>query len=148
MMIERVGLNDLEQLIKIEKKVFREDAFSRETIKKLILQNTLFLKIEDDNLSNKIIGFVIAIKDDEDRVNIINFVIQKKFQKQGYGSLLLKKALERINRIKGVKRIILNVKTSNVSAIDLYKKFNFRIVGKIEQYYRQKESAYLMELKI
>ncbi|MFW9936277.1 MAG: GNAT family N-acetyltransferase [Promethearchaeota archaeon] len=147
MMIERVELNDLEQLIKIEKKMFREDAFSRETIKKLILQNTLFLKIEDNNLSKKIIGFVIAIKDDEDRVNIINFVIQKKFQKLGYGSLLLNKTLERIKKIKGVKRIILNVKTTNVSAIDLYKKFNFRIIGKIEQYYRQKESAYLMELK-
>jgi len=78
----------------------------------------------------------------------ITEIFEDEFQKQGYGSLLLKKALERINRIKGVKRIILNVKTSNVSAIDLYKKFNFRIVGKIEQYYRQKESAYLMELKI
>jgi ribosomal-protein-alanine acetyltransferase len=148
MMIERVKLDDLEQLMKIEKKVFKEDAFSRDTIKKLIIQNTLFLKIQDNSLSNKIIGFIIAIKDDENRINIINFVIQKKFQKQGYGALLLSEALEKIKKVKDVKRIILNVKTSNGSAINLYKKFKFRIIGKIEKYYHQNESAYLMELKI
>jgi ribosomal-protein-alanine N-acetyltransferase len=148
MIIERVQLSDLENIMKMEKKAFKEDAFSKETIKKLIVQNTLFLKILDNNASKKFIGFIIAIKDDEDSINIINFLIRKKYQKHGYGSFLLRDALEKIKKLKRIKKIILNVKTSNINAIDLYKKFNFQIIGKIERYYRQNESAYLMQLKI
>ncbi|MFX0057298.1 MAG: ribosomal protein S18-alanine N-acetyltransferase [Candidatus Hodarchaeota archaeon] len=148
MTVKRVQLSDLEGIMKIEKKVFKGDAFSRETIKKLMVQNNLFLKIEDKKISNKIIGFIIAIKDDEERINIVNFVVKKRFQELGYGSILLKEALEKIRKLKQIKTIILNVKTSNKKAIDLYKKFDFRIVGKIEKYYSQNESAYLMELKI
>jgi len=148
MRIENVVLNDLDQIIKMEKRTFKEDAFSKEAMKRLIEQSTLFLKLVTSKSDQKITGFVIVIKDDEDRVNIINFLIQKKFRYNGYGSYLLEKTIERIKELEDVNKIILNVKTTNKNAIALYKKFNFQIVQKIKNYYNQKESAYLMVLRI
>lgn len=148
MRINRVILDDLDQIAKMEKRAFKEDAFSKETIKKLIEQKIFFFKLVSNKPNNKIIGFIIAIKDDEERVNIINFLIQKKYRKNGYGTFLLEKTIEKIKGLKEIKRIVLNVKTTNKEAIALYKKFQFQIVQKINNYYHQKESAYLMVLRI
>jgi len=148
MRINQVFLDDLDQIAKMEKKTFKEDAFSKETIKKLIEQKIFFLKLVSNKPKNKIIGFIIAIKDDEERVNIVNFLIQKKYRKNGYGTFLLDKTIEKIKELKEIKRIVLNVKITNKEAIALYKKFQFQIVQKINNYYHQKESAYLMVLRI
>ena len=148
MRINQVFLDDLDQIAKMEKKTFKEDAFSKETIKKLIEQKIFFLKLVSNKPKNKIIGFIIAIKDDEERVNIVNFLIQKKYRKNGYGTFLLEKTIEKIKELKEIKRIVLNVKITNKEAIALYKKFQFQIVQKINNYYHQKESAYLMVLRI
>ena len=148
MRIENVMLSDLDQIIKMENRTFKEDAFSKEGMRRLIEQNALFLKLLTSRSDNKIVGFVIIIKDNEDRVNIINFLIQKKFRYNGYGSYLLEETIERIKELKDIRKIILNVKTTNKGAIALYKKFNFQIVQKIKNYYHQKESAYLMVLRI
>lgn len=148
MRINQVFLDDLDQIAKMEKKTFKEDAFSKETIKKLIEQKIFFFKLVSNKPKNKIIGFIIAIKDDEERVNIVNFLIQKKYRKNGYGTFLLDKTIEKIKELKEIKRIVLNVKITNKEAIALYKKFQFQIVQKINNYYHQKESAYLMVLRI
>jgi len=148
MRIEKVMLSDLDQIIKMENRTFKEDAFSKEAMGRLIEQNALFFKLLTSRSDKKIVGFVIVIKDNEDRVNIINFLIQKKFRYNGYGSYLLEKTIERIKELTDIKKIILNVKTTNKGAIALYKKFNFQIVQKIKNYYHQNESAYLMVLRI
>ena len=148
MRINQVVLDDLDQIAKMEKRTFKEDAFSKETIKKLIEQKIFFFKLISNKSKNKIIGFIIAIKDDEERVNIVNFLIQKKYRKNGYGTFLLDKTIEKIKELKEIKRIVLNVKITNKEAIALYKKFQFQIVQKINNYYHQKESAYLMVLRI
>ncbi|MFX1268679.1 MAG: GNAT family N-acetyltransferase, partial [Promethearchaeota archaeon] len=127
---------------------FKSDSFSKETMKQLILQNTLFLKLIKKQDKQKILGFIIIIQDDLDRMNIINFLINKKNQNKGYGSYLLTKTLEIVKKVSGIKKIVLNVKTKNRAAIKLYEEFNFRIIRKIENYYRNQENAYLMELNL
>jgi ribosomal protein S18 acetylase RimI-like enzyme len=47
-----------------------------------------------------------------------------------------------------ITQIILNVNTENTRAINLYKKYGFKIKRKIENYYHDDESAYLMCLKV
>lgn len=134
--------------MKMEKEAFKSDSFSKEFMKKLILQSTLFLKLIKKQVKQKILGFIIIIQDDLNRLNIINFLISKKNQNKGYGSYLLTKTLEIVRQINGIKKIVLNVKTKNETAIKLYEEFNFRIVREIENYYRNQENAYLMELDL
>lgn len=49
---------------------------------------------------------------------------------------------------RGAKFMILEVRTSNLPAINLYKKFDFDCVGVAENYYLDGESAFVMEAEI
>ncbi len=70
---------------------------------------------------NDIIGSV-ALKGAE----IDDLIVNSKYQRRGYGRQILLWALENINS----KRIILRVAAWNKSAISLYEKNGFEIVGK------------------
>ena len=148
MIIDTVTLKDLDEIYNLERKSFKKDSFSRELILNLIMKNTYFFKLIDDELSNNIIGFIIIIQDRDERVNLINFLIRKGERKRGYGSFLLRYTLKKVKTIDKIKTIVLNVNSKNKAAISLYQKFDFRIVKRLENYYRDKQSAYLMILNI
>jgi ribosomal-protein-alanine N-acetyltransferase len=148
MRINTVSIKDLDEIFRLENNTFEKDAFSKNSILNLIINNTFFLKLIEDDISNKIVGFIIVIQDREDRINLINLLIRKQYQNKGYGSYLLKYTLNKIKEMNNIEEIVLNVNSKNKVAIWLYQKFGFRIVQKIENYYRQKKSAYLMILNI
>ena len=148
MRINIVSIKDLDEIFRLESNTFKKDAFSKNSILNLILKNTFFLKLIDDDISKKIVGFIIVIQDLEDRLNLINLLISKQYQNKGYGSYLLQYTLNKIKEMNNIEVIVLNVNSKNEVAIWLYQKFGFRIVQKIENYYRQKNSAYLMILNI
>ena len=148
MIIDTVTLKDLDEIYNLERKSFKKDSFSKELIHNLIIKNTYFFKLIDDELSNSIIGFIITIQDRDERVNLINLLIRKGERKRGYGSFLLRYTLEKVKTSDEIKTIVLNVNSKNKAAISLYQKFNFRIAKRIENYYRDKQSAYLMILDI
>jgi len=147
-MFKKVSIRDLNKIYKLEKKTFKSDSFSRKLLQNLIQSKSLFFKLVNPKYNEKLIGYIILIKDDEHRFNLINFIIKKRSQGKGYGSLLLNKTLSILKEYSNIKKVILNVKTTNFKAINLYKKFGFKIVEEIKDYYRRNESAYLMELKI
>jgi ribosomal-protein-alanine acetyltransferase len=148
MKIKEVKLQDLKTIFKLEQKIFGKNAFSKETIKKLIGNNEFFLKIDKGRLKKSLTGFVIVIKDRKDRANIINFLIDTKYQNLGIGTLLLRKIIEEIKKSKEVRNIILNVNVNNQNAIKLYKSHGFKKIKEINNYYNSGESSFLMELNI
>ena len=148
MIIDTVSIKDLDEIYNLERKSFKKDSFSKEIILNLILNNTYFFKLINDEFSNIIIGFIIIIQDREDRVNLINFLIKKGDRKRGYGRCLLRYTLKKVVALDKIKTIVLNVNSKNKAAIRLYQEFNFRIVQSIDNYYRDKQSAYLMILDI
>ena len=146
MKIKEVTLQDLKKIFVLERKIFEENAFSKQTLKRLIEDNELFLKIEVGKLIKVLAGFVIVIKDRKDRANIINFLVNPKYQNHGIGTILLRKVIEEIKSIKDIKLIVLNVNVNNHNAIKLYKNHHFKIIKEIHNYYNNGESSYLMEL--
>ena len=149
MEIKNVDSRDLKKIVNLEQKIFKENAFSKDLMVRLIEKNCFFLKLEINKLKKHIIGFIIVIKDQKDVVNIVNFLIDFKFQNRGYGSYLLEHTIEKIKNLKIIKKIILNVQLSNNIAIILYEKFNFKRNPLIvENYYQSGKNAYLMELDI
>ena len=149
MKIEEVNHKDLKKILSLERGVFKVNAFSPDLIRKLIEKNFCFLKLELGKIKRDLIGFIIVIKDQEGRVNIINFVVKSEFQNKGYGSFLLKKTIREIKKLKDIQKIILNVQENNSIAIKLYEKFKFKKNPKIlKNYYQSGENAYLMELNI
>ncbi|HEA71053.1 hypothetical protein LCGC14_0780390 [marine sediment metagenome] len=149
MRIEDVKIRDLKKIMILEREIFKKNAFSEKLMRKLILRNIFFLKLENNQIGNHIIGFIIVIKDQIDRVNIINFLIQTNFQCKGLGTVLLENVINKIKQLKEVSKVVLNVQESNLGAINLYKKFNFIMNPKIiKNYYQSGENAFLMELYI
>ena len=147
--IKKVTSKDLKKIANLEKKAFKQNAFSKDVLKNLIENNTIFLKLETRKYKKEIIGFIIVLEDRKGIVNIVNFLIDSKFQNRGYGSYLLQHSIEKIKVLKIIKKIILNVQLSNTIAITFYEKFNFKrnpII--VENYYQSGEGAYLMELDI
>ncbi|MHA2007139.1 MAG: GNAT family N-acetyltransferase [Promethearchaeota archaeon] len=149
MEVKNVVSEDLKKLMALEKDIFKENAFSKELMEKLMRTNTLFLKLVNEKIKNNVIGFIIVIRDRKDRANLINFLIDPKFQDKGFGTFLLRNAIERLQRLNEIKKIILNVQVSNSKAIKLYEKFNFKKNPiELRNYYQSGESSFLMELNI
>lgn len=89
-------------------------------------------------LGKEIIGFA-GIKIILDEADIMNIVTKKAFRNNGIGSLLLKNLIN-ISKNSKVKSINLEVKEDNLSAIHLYKKFGFQILGTRKNYYKNKNA--------
>jgi len=149
MEIKKVSLKDLRQIVNLEQRVFKKNAFSKDLMRNLLENSALFLKLESGKVKKKIIGFIIVIRDQKDRANIINFLIKPEFQNKGYGSYLLQKTIDEIKKSKDIQKIVLNVQISNSIAIKLYEKFKFKKNPEIlKNYYQSGESAFVMELEI
>jgi len=100
-------------------------------------------------LNTQIIGYV-CIRTIMDVTHILNLAVLPEFRRSGIGSMLLKDALQELRRLKPeTKLITLEVRESNAAAINLYRKFGFRIVGKrIGYYHKPDEDAVIMGLEM
>lgn len=77
--------------------------------------------------NDEIVGFIMYAKDPEDGMFYINrFMIDEKFQGNGFGREALKTVIEEI-RLMGAESIDIIHRPDNKTAISLYKKFGFRL---------------------
>lgn len=67
--------------------------------------------------------------------HLLNLAVHPEARRQGVGSALLERALG-LARSSGARGVWLEVRTSNRPAIELYRKFGFRIAGRRPRYYR------------
>ena len=98
--------------------------------------------------NKKVIGFAMfsAIPPD---CHILNIAIDQKYQGKGEGALLLKYVIKQSKAMK-IKRVFLEVRISNLTAIQFYEKFGFIKDAIRDKYYPgdPKEDALLMSLQI
>ena len=89
----------------------------------------------------KVVGF-IHIQDLIDEIDIINIVISEDNRRKGYASILI----EHVINYAGDKKLILEVNEQNISALNLYKKYNFVEINRRKGYYNGID-AIIMEKK-
>ncbi|MFM1538377.1 ribosomal protein S18-alanine N-acetyltransferase [Helcococcus bovis] len=77
-----------------------------------------------------------------DEVNINHFVVHTKHRKNGYASEIMQ---ELLNRLTKKQLIYLEVRTDNIPAINLYKKYGLEIINTRKNYYSDGEDAYIMQ---
>ena len=100
-----------------------------------------YLKLIDKD-SNEIMGFIgFWIKFEQAEITKVS--IAKKYQGYKLSKLLMADAENRI-RLAECENITLEVRVSNVIAINLYKSCGFNIVATRKKYYENGEDAYLM----
>jgi ribosomal-protein-alanine N-acetyltransferase len=80
-----------------------------------------------------LIGYAVVMLA-SDEAHLLNLSIATECQKQGHGSLMLRRLCE-IARGRGARRILLEVRPSNVAGLRLYERHGFQQVGLRREYY-------------
>ena len=97
--------------------------------------------------NSEIIGFIIFSPINPE-AHILSISVIKKIQSKGVGSLLLRSMLDQCKAMN-YKKIFLEVRTSNLQAINFYQKFGFIKDAIRDNYYTDNsEDALLMSLSI
>ena len=93
--------------------------------------------------SNLVIGIcVFHVVLDEAQINF--FVVDQKFRKKGFGTLLMSYLIKQCEKLN-LKKILLEVSQSNVTAERFYSRFDFYTVGIRKNYYKDGSHALLKE---
>ena len=143
MEISIMTLNDYEQ-IKSNLHEEYDDFWTEGILKKEIEnENSRLIIAKDDKNILGFAGIWITPVD----CQITNIVVKKTNRKQGIGSKLLEKLIEIAKETK-FDILGLEVNENNLSAISLYEKYGFKIVGIRKKYYNNIDNAILMDLKI
>ena len=95
---------------------------------------------------NRLVGYLIAWKI-EDQFHLANIAVHPDQRRKGIGSQLLKTIFEIGKEIK-CKNIFLEVRESNISAQDFYRKFGFANTLTQKQYYHDGEDALILEKEL
>jgi len=138
-LIRIATLNDLADILSIEKKVFKhpwsKEQLSWELNSQPAAEN--YVMIARGNM----IGYLFSHVVDDD-VQILNIAINIPFQHKGYGEQLLSYFLDQFNTDSSIH---LEVRKSNFPAINLYLKFGFHETGTRKGYYSDGEDAIIMQ---
>jgi len=142
-LIRRFRPSDFERVIAIEKEAFGEY--------NPILFMTAYETFPDGFLvaeeGGHVVGFLTTVVISLFDVKILSIAVDKRCQNKGFASMLLK-ALFQVLRTKGILRLLLEVRLSNIGAQRLYLSLGFNLVNVIAAYYQDGEDAYLMEKRL
>lgn len=91
----------------------------------------------------RVMGYIIFWKIKEE-VHINNIALHPDFRRKGIGEAVLRKVLTQVQR-EGVRYITLEVRPSNLAALALYKKLEFKVLGIRKNYYfKPREDAIIL----
>lgn len=105
------------------------------------IKTTIYSKIIVYEIDNKIVGFLVYDLIYE-RCEIEYIAINKEYRNRKIGSKLLEYVINDC-KLNNIVNITLEVNVNNISAINLYKKFSFKIAAIREKYFNN-DDAYLM----
>ncbi len=144
--IDDMTLDDLDEVLDIERERFRApwtpDLFITE-----FANPRSWRFVVKDRESGRVAGYLIYWMV-LDEAHLMNVATAPAFARQGAGRCMIDHLIGECRARKAV-RITLEVRKSNIAAINLYASYGFEGVGLRKNYYvEEKEDAILMELKL
>ena len=136
--INPIQKSDYFKILQIEQNLFKNTTIQKELYNVPSQSSVRIWKIEED----KITGFM-SFYQVIDEVEIIKIGIIKSYQRNGYGSYLIKE-LKKLN----IKKIFLEVSIENVQAINFYLKNGFQEIGLRKRYYKSKDDIQVDALRL
>ena len=139
-MLKKLTINDvdyIEQIFNLEKDIFKNSAFSKESTENLVKADNSFIYAYF--IDEKICGYLMVL-DSIDVYEILAIATIEKCRNKGI-------AQELLDKIK-TKDIFLEVRESNKKAINFYKKNNFKQILIRKGYYSDPtEDAIIMKME-
>jgi ribosomal-protein-alanine N-acetyltransferase len=97
--------------------------------------------------ANEVVGY-LGLWHKGSNFHITNIAIIEKLRREGYGEKFLK-FIEKIAATYRIKKISLEVRRSNCIAQDMYRKYGYKVMRVLRNYYQEeKEDALIMEKKL
>ena len=152
MIIRQVTPSDIPELSLLAKKTYAEtfgdgltpdqltsvlESTRSETyFKSAMIKDTILVAVDDMNL----LGYIQisdvryrleGIEISENDQAIYSIYVHSEYQGQGIGSALMKAALNH-PRLKTSERVFIDVYEENIRALNMYRKYGFKTVGKID----------------
>ncbi|HEY8443756.1 MAG TPA: ribosomal protein S18-alanine N-acetyltransferase [Clostridia bacterium] len=139
-MIRQASLEDLTEIISLERICFGEDAWSEQNFRDVLASG--ITKIFVYAIEAKIAAYaVLTVIFDE--AHLDNIAVHPEYRRQGIARELIVYLLDILKDIR-IKKITLEVRVSNTAAINLYKSLGFVIEGVRKKYYNDQEDAFIM----
>lgn len=143
-LVRNMKYNDIDQIVEIEKKCFSLP-WSRESFESELLNEHAYYECAEEN--GNIIGYMGMWKI-LDECHITNVAVLPEHRNKGIATMLIDKMIG-VCKCSEIENMTLEVRESNLPAINLYKKFGFFSVGKRPKYYqRPLEDAIIMWKKV
>lgn len=138
-MIRLANYNDIKSINELGKLV-NNNFCNTYDIKDYIFNDKYIMLVNDENIVN---AMLIAY-DNIDYLELEMIVVNILNRRNGIGNKMMDYL---INNYGKNKKILLEVASNNESAINLYKKFNFKIISVRKKYYGNVD-AYIMERNV
>ena len=130
----------IDGIMEIEKDSFAIP-WSRAAVEKELSNNLAIYAVVKEN--DKVVGYG-GMWHVVNEGHITNIAVHKDYRRKGIGNIIVNKLIE-IAEEKEMIGLTLEVRKSNTSALELYKKNGFKLEGIRPEYYEDnKEDAYIM----
>jgi ribosomal-protein-alanine N-acetyltransferase len=140
--ITKMKLEDIDEIVSMETNpsiLWSKNMFIEE------LKNPhsyCFIFKKNSDFDQKIIGF-ICFRNIGEESEILNIYVHPKYRQLGIGKKIMQFYIN-FCQAQNIKKLYLEVNTSNQPAIHLYKLFSFKSVGIRKKFYQGKFDAYQM----
>ncbi len=142
--IRSMQKQDIDQIFEIENKCF-STPWSKESFKSELLNDHAYYECAEEN--GDIVGYMGMWKI-IDECHITNVAVLPNHRNKGIATMLIEKIIE-VCKCSEIESMTLEVRESNLTAINLYTKFGFYPLGKRPKYYQMpSEDAIIMWKKV
>lgn len=141
--IEKLKKEDIQFVVDIEERHLEETLGYEMLQAELHNKYAYFYAAKDNNLVIGYIGAWII----EGVTDMINFVVDQKYQHQGIGQLLMKQIIDD-SISNNSKEILLEVREQNIQAIKFYTLQGFKQITVRKEYYKNGDNALILRKEL
>ncbi len=142
-MIRRYMERDYWDVLQIDREAFSPSNAAYDVYLYLKYGSVIFVA----EIDRRVVGYVTVMEMEGGDAKVMSIAVKREFRGMGIGSRLLDEAI-RWCKVRGKRRLLLEVRVSNLPAQNLYKKKGFRVIGVNPNYYSDGEDAYIMSLTL
>lgn len=138
--IERIDPHQLEKVRELANIRLRED-YSKELFTHFFenFRNCFLVALE----KGEVLGFLLAVPRDETALRVLMLAVEQQHQGKGIARKLMS-AAEGYAASRKMGSIVLEVGTDNTKAVNLYNRLGFKVVGILQEYYKDRTDAFVM----
>jgi len=148
--VRQADLGDINEIIKINRQCLPEN-YSFDFFYRILTDFGFACAVAEQE--GKVVGYLLCRLErpfssflgmNPVKGHVISIAVLPKYRRQGLGLEIMKYGMKKLIENK-VTSIYLEVRVSNVAAVEMYKKLGFYIKREHKEYYRDGESAFVME---